>query len=233
MTLGIETLIYVALCFGILGFLARDQLVLRLLMLGSTVNYILYYALVGATPLWDPIYANFALGAANLLMIFVIAAERTSFTMSTDDLAFYRRFPLMTPGQFRRLMRAGCHSIGPRPLVREGTRVDTLYFVKDGTATVEKDGQRFVIGPDVFVGEVAFITGGTASATVTLSAGATALGWSHEALARLFRRMPSLQAALLAHLNMDMARKVARSGPPAPVPAAPPPRGHGPTHLPE
>ena len=226
MDFGIGTLIYVALAFGILGFLARDQLLLRLLMLGSTFNYLFYYGFVNDTPLWDPIFANLALGLANLTMICVIVIERSTIGMSSDEHAFYRRFPMMTPGQFRRLRRAARPVQGPAVLVRQGLPVRQLFYVHDGSVTVEKDGHRFTIGPDVFVGEVAFITGATASASVTVPETARVLGWTHDELDRLFRRMPSLRVALLAHLNADMARKVAASTPIERAAIAPPATDH-------
>lgn len=214
---SIEALVYCALAFGILAFLLRDELRLRLLYICSLNLYILYYYFAAEAPLWAPIFANGALIAANLLMIGIIVTERSTIGMSAADREFFRSFPLMKPGQFRVLRRVSRDVEGPVTMVTQGAPVTELFFICEGRAEVDKSGQRFPIGPDCFVGEVAFISGTPASATVHLEEGARAVCWSHADLTRLFRRKPSLRVALLAHLNEDLARKVAASSQPAPA----------------
>lgn len=211
--LGIETLVYVALAFGLLGFVARDELRLRLLMLCASAMYLLYYGFVNETPLWDPILANGALAAVNVTMIGIVVMERSTLFMSAPDTALYRRFPLMTPGQFRRLKRLARESSGPATLCKQTAPITSLHYIREGVAHGVKDGQSFSLPPHCFVGEVGFVTGRPASATVTIAEGTRVLSWTHADLSRAFERMPSLRIALMAQLNADMAHKVAGSRP--------------------
>lgn len=212
---SVAALVYLAFAFDVLGFLARDELWLRTLMLIGSAFYIAYYYFVADTPLWDAMLTNGALAAVNFLMICVVISERTTFAMSADNQSLYRMFPLLTPGQFRRLRRVAerIEATAPTELVRQGRRPEHLYFVIDGPVEIEKGGSLSRIPSRVFIGEVAFLTGRTASATVWVEPGASYLQWRTSDLERLSRRSPQLRVALLGHLNMDMATKVANSQP--------------------
>ena len=58
-----------ALLFYVLGFLARDEIWLRGLILIGTAFYLIYYYYAADTPLWDAIFASGVLGLANIYMI--------------------------------------------------------------------------------------------------------------------------------------------------------------------
>ena len=100
----VGVLVYVALAFGVMGFLARDELHWRGLMLAATGFYLCYYFFIAESPLWDAFIANSLLGLVNLSMIFVVIVERSTFGMSREKIDLFRMFPLLTPGQFRKLI---------------------------------------------------------------------------------------------------------------------------------
>lgn len=211
----ISLLVYLAFAFGVLGFLARDELRLRLMMLAASSLYIAYYFLISDSPLWDPIITNSTLGLVNLAMIIVVVIERTTFTMSAEMTAIYRQFPLLTPGQFRRLMRAAnIEKINePTIITQRGQPLEKLYFVLDGDIEIGKGGKTMKLGGSRFVGEVAYLTRRAASATVTVLPGASILAWRHQDLVALSERSPRLTVAMLATLNQDLVIKVANSEP--------------------
>lgn len=213
--LGVGVLVYAAFVFDLLGFMARDELWLRLLMLGASALYLVYYYVVAGYPLWDALFTNGALAAVNLVMIGVVVAERSTFTMSRETALLYQMFPLFSPGQFRKLLAAADHLTASEAveLVQEGAAPDRLFFVVDGETLVDKSGQSVRIGDRVFIGEIAYLTGDPATATVRVEPGTRYLAWHHNQLERIMRRSPSLRVALLAHLNSDLARKVAHSQP--------------------
>ena len=105
--LGVGVLVYIAFVFDLFGFMARDELWLRLLMLAASALYLVYYFIVAGTPLWDALITNGALALVNLAIIAVIVTERTTLGFSPEDAALSRLFPLLRPGQFRRLLKAG------------------------------------------------------------------------------------------------------------------------------
>jgi hypothetical protein len=213
--LNAEYFVYLAFFFALAGYLARDELWLRLLMLAASGNYLAYYYAVTDAPLWGAIATSGALALVNIGVIVVVILERTTFTMSRQVSSIYRSFDMLTPGQFRRMMRLGTVRSAEDPvrLTTEGMRVEKLYFVTEGGVTVTKHGRRAVIPARIFVGEIAYATGNVASATVEVSPGAVWVEWDQEALRSLTRRFPALGVALVAQFNVDLLGKVATSQP--------------------
>ena len=210
-----EYFVYLAFFFALAGYLARDELWLRLLMLAASGNYLAYYYAVTDAPLWGAIATSGALALVNLGVIVIVILERTTFTMSRQVSSIYRSFDMLTPGQFRRMMRLGTVRSAEEPvrLTTEGMRVEKLHFVTEGGVTVTKHGRRAEIPARIFVGEIAYATGNVASATVEVSPGAVWVEWDQEALRSLTRRFPALGVALVAQFNVDLLGKVATSQP--------------------
>lgn len=213
--LNVEYLVYLAFAFALAGYLARDELWLRLLMLAASVNYLAYYYTVTEEPLWNAIFTSGALAFVNLVMIGIVILERTTFAMSRQVAAIFRSFDMLTPGQFRRIMRYGTVRTADDTvrLTTEGMRVEKLYYVTAGTVIVTKEGRRTEIPPRIFVGEIAYATGNVASATVELAPGSVWVEWDQDRLRRLARRFPALGVALVAQFNADLLGKVATSQP--------------------
>jgi hypothetical protein len=213
--LSVATLVYVAFTLQLFGFLARDELSLRLLMLGGSVMYLLYYSFISDVPLWDALITNGALAVVNLIMIGVVVFERTTFSMARETAELYRLFPMLSPGQFRRLLRAGqaVQPISDQALTQSGTTPDDLYYVIEGPVTIRKGDHEAEVHGQLFIGEIAFLTGQPASASVSVGPGARYLRWNSDALKKLIDRSPKLHVALSAQFNKDLVGKVARSQP--------------------
>lgn len=213
--LWISGLIYGALSFGVMGFLARDELLLRLLMLAASALYLVYYYNVASVPLWDAILANSILAAVNIAVILVVVLERTTFYMSKETEALFRQFPMLTPGQFRKLLKAAreVEAVGPLSLTHAGAPVERLWYVHEGALRIGKGGRETRVETTMFVGELAFLTGAPASASVSVEPGARVLEWEAAGLRRLLRKSAKLNVALQAQFNADLVRKVTRSAP--------------------
>ncbi len=201
-----------ALCYAI-GLLIRDQLTLRLLILGGTGFYIAYYYLAPAVPLWDAIIWSVILGLCNLSVILRVIHERTLFTMSHEDRALFDRFEKLNPGEFRRLMKIGHwrEGDGSTHLTTEGEVNNRLFFVLSGDVRVEKKGKAFSIDQGGFLGEVGYLLNRPASATTIVASGGRYIEWPRGHLARLEQANPGIRIALRDIINMDMAEKVAEA----------------------
>jgi len=87
----------------------------------------------------------------------------------------------------------------------KGQHYRSMYLVTDGSVAIELDGDdgrpRTVIsGPGTPVGEIGFLQGCVATATVTADSAVGALMMDNRALAQLSRDAPALAADLLRHL---------------------------------
>lgn len=96
-------------------------------------------------------------------------------------------------------------------LIEQDQRLDHLILLLDGEAEVHADGQhRATLRPGDFAGEMSFVTGKPASATVVTKGPVDYLAWQRRDLEALYQRDPSLKDAMLGVLGADMARKLTR-----------------------
>ncbi len=208
-----DNFVHLAAGLYLVGFLFRDQIMLRALVIAGDVVFILYYLFAPAEPLWGGILWSVVFMAVNAVMIMRIAADRTHFGIEQEHLRLFQTLDTMTPGEFRRMMRSARWetATGELRLTEEGSPLSRLYFVLDGPVMIEKAGKHMTVEGGIFIGEVAFLLNRPASATVIVPAGARYVVWESVDLRRLLLRAPSLRIALDAALNRDMAGKVARA----------------------
>jgi len=208
-----ENIVHIGAFLYLAGFLCRDQLLLRAFVVVGDVVYILYFYLAPEQPLWGGIFWSIVFTLANVVMIARIVADRTPLRMSEEDRRLHGLLDALTPGEFRRLMRAGSwhRAGGPVTITHENQPLGRLTYVLDGGIAIDKAGHSFTVEPPTFIGEVAFLTDRPATATVTLSPGARYVTWDMGRLRRLLVREPSLRIGLGAALNRDMAEKVAKA----------------------
>lgn len=208
-----DNFVHAAAALQLIGFLFRDQIILRAFIIGGSIVYILYYLLAPALPLWGAMFWSAVFIGVNAVMIARIAADRTHFAISEDERRLFVTLGTLTPGEFRRFMRVGRWETAEAEttLTEEGNTLHRLFYVFDGKAFGTKGPNRFAIEPPVFIGEVAFLLSRPASATVVVEPGARYIVWESSQLRHLMLRAPSLSIALGAALNKDMAAKVARA----------------------
>ncbi len=202
---------FIAGGFFVLGYLIINQVMLRVMVLIGTGFYVLYYATVGAAPLWDAIYASLIMGVANIIGLLGLLARRSPLAVPRAHRDIYPRFHDVPPGDFRTLMR-----LGQRYTVSERVRVTNesapgrkLFYIIKGHAQAQKNGRRFTLPSHIFIGEVAFLTGRNSSATVWLEAGAEVIEWQSADLRAAAARRMRFKLALEAAISLDLAHKVA------------------------
>lgn len=202
-------LVHLAMLGYVLGFLFRDQVILRLLVLSGTCFYISYYYFHPAEPLWGAIFASVAIGSATLIGLLRVIYSRLEIGISAQHWPIFETLKGLEPGEFRRLIRIGevVREEAPVQLTEDGVRAEHLYFIISGDAEGEKSGNRFPLSSGEFVGEIGFIMDAPASATVRLPNGGVFVRWPVDALRREGERCPKLQAAFEALIGRDMARK--------------------------
>ncbi|MEM7060042.1 MAG: cyclic nucleotide-binding domain-containing protein [Pseudomonadota bacterium] len=204
-------LVYLATTMQVLGFLFRTQLILRLLVLLGTVFYIAFYYFHPAEPIWDAIYGSSLIGLANIIGLVILIYSRVPFGMSDWERELFDAMGGLEPGMFRKLVSIGQLGDSRRPIemTQEGRRPKKLYFVLRGRTTVRKGVSSFQITDRVFIGEVAFLTGVTATASTVLERGGTIVEWDSDRLRCLCKKRPALRQAFEALISRDLAAKVA------------------------
>ena len=209
-----ENIVHAGALLYLAGFLFRNQLILRALIIAGDFVYILYFYFAPAVPLWGGIFWSVMFTVVNLGMIGLIVADTMHFNLTANEKKLFGLLENLTPGEFRQLLGAGKEVLAAVPAVitREGQVLEKLYFILEGSMAIEKGGQRWPSESQTFIGEIAFLLARPATATVTLEAGAVYFVWEAEALHRLLRGSPALNTALSAIMNKKLAQKVASAG---------------------
>ncbi|WP_299395201.1 cyclic nucleotide-binding domain-containing protein [Pelagibius sp.] len=213
LALNAGLLVHAAALLQVLGFLNRGQLTLRCLVLAGNLLYIPYYYFHPDDPLLGAIFWSSVLALAGLIGILRLLHDRHQRPGDRTSESFLNIRKVLTPGEFRRLMQmAEWHTAEQTvELTREGEAVPSLYFVTSGQVEIEKDGASFASGPGVFIGEISFLLGGAATASVRAAAGTEYIAWPREALRKAILRTPALGTSMERLFNQELARKVAVS----------------------
>lgn len=214
--MALEILFHVGNAITLIAFLFRDQIQLRALMVLSMALQALYYTWLPGGPLFDPLLWKLLTIALNLVMIVIIIRDRFGYDIEADMRPLYEAIHVLSPGQFRRLIKIAVRVAGPKPILTRGTRPKELFYLVKGSADIAKDGRHLTVGAGVFLGEIAFLSGGEATADVTLSAEAEVLAWPVADLKALMAKTADIDIGIRGVLSHDLAAKTARSHLPVP-----------------
>jgi len=89
-----------------------------------------------------------------------------------------------------------------KTLTKEGARGREFMVIVDGAADVRKKGRKInTLGSGDFLGEIALISGGPRTATVTTTSESDLLVLTDRAFRQLTRQMPSIHASVLKALS--------------------------------
>ncbi|MEM6588292.1 MAG: cyclic nucleotide-binding domain-containing protein [Pseudomonadota bacterium] len=207
--------VHLALLFYVLGFLTRDELILRVQVLAGTVFYILYYYFISDIPLWEAIWGSLAIAAANIYSSYIIIHERSTFGMSASERALFENFHTLRPGHFRRIMKKAERRqiTEDTVLLTRDAPVDKLFFVYSGDVEISRGTKSAILEQGHFLGELAFLKGTAASATVVAKPGAEVIIWDQATLKKIMDKSPTISNAILALFNEDLATKLLASWP--------------------
>lgn len=202
------------LSFGLtaFSFYVRDMLLLRALAAAAGLVGIAYNYFVPGGPLWLVIFWLCVFVALNLLRIAHLLRERrrVHFTDEERELAqtVFRNFSAV---EFMKLLRlAEWREAEPgEVLARQDQPQSELALIYNGEVRVERDGAEVARGRDgMLIGEMSYIRGGAANATVTTERPTRYLVWPQRALRALLRRNPTMDVAMQSVFNVDLVRKM-------------------------
>ena len=209
--LSLDILVHIGAFLFLLAYLVRDQILLRGLIILGTVFYIVYYFFM-ETPLWSALLWNSSFVVINLIMIGVIYSDRASFVMSERERKLYQVFNTLSPGEFKKLLKIADWFDGSseEQITTAGEVPARLYFIIDGEALIARDDKKFIVGPNVFIGELAYLVRKPATATVKLTDKVVGISWKTSSLIKLLASNPQMKIAFDGLLNQDLAAKLAR-----------------------
>ena len=102
-----ENIVHVGATLYLVGFLFRDQIMLRAFVIAGDLVYISYFYFAPDMPLWGGVFWSAVFTLVNVVMIARIVADRTQFRMSAEERQLFSLLGTLSPGEFRRLIRLG------------------------------------------------------------------------------------------------------------------------------
>jgi CRP-like cAMP-binding protein len=202
------------LCYAILAF---SYIVTNICWLRSLAILALglegVYFYVGSTPpLWVGIAWALVFVAINAVQLALMARARLGVSLGDHERTLHQGlFEGMTYVAFHRLLKSGewrrCD--GGRELTVEGQPVSELYVVAEGMAKVEVNGDIVaLVQPGSFVGEMSFLTGAPACATVTTVGPCRIFSISKTRLSKLLAVDEELRTAIHRTMGRDLVYKL-------------------------
>jgi hypothetical protein len=219
----VEYLIHVANVLYVFSYSVRDILWLRLLTVVALLALIPFYY---SRDLVQAIYWNVLFLAVNLVQLYRLLLERRPVKLTVEQQRLYRGpFRALSPREFVRLLDVAAwrdYDAGAT-LVEQGSVLDGLTLIADGEVAVNVDGDDVsTLASGQFVGEVAFVTGESASASVIARTQCRCVRWRTEKLRSFLQERADIRATMQDIIGNDLAQKLrapARASSPALDPA--------------
>ena len=220
-----DIVIHLAYILTLAGYLVRDILLLRTLLVAASATMLIYFLAGMADPAWTPVAWQLVLILVNAVWVVVLLRERRGIRLSDEERelqeTLFREFSAL---EVMKLLRAGewVSLDAGDVLTRRGDPVEHLYLVNNGEVEVDRgphlNGRRIRDGG--LIGEMSFLKGVNASATVTATVPSRCLAWRQDRLRALLQRNPSMRGMVMSVIGSDLTHKLAT--PPEYAPEATP-----------
>lgn len=193
--------------------LVRQFMPLRILAIGSGIAAVLYDWFTNQPHLayWE---GAFAITNAVQLGVLIYEQKRARLTSEEESLR-QRLFAQLSVVDFHRLIRNATwvSTTEGQTLTVQGEPVSRIVVITDGATSVEVDNRVVAYcRQGDFVGEMAFVSGNPATATVRTIAATRYLMWRFVDLKQLISKHPDISTALQSVFNRNLIEKLSRDG---------------------
>ncbi len=205
-----DLLIHFAFLLTALAYVTYDMLFLRVLAVCSSLVGLGYFGIyLGRTPVlfWQILFLGI-----NSWRIIHLLRERRGVSFSEEEQELYQTiFTGFTPVEFMKVLRVGSWKTGePGTVLAEQDKpIDELIVIYNGEVAVEKNGAEVVrLRDGTWIGEMSYLQGGNASATVRVMRTTRYMAWPKGALTQLLKRNPTMDVAMQSVLSSDLIQKL-------------------------
>ena len=195
------------------AYSVRNIMILRILVVAASIFDIIYTARVVSDPwaagtdmTWNGVFI-----AVNAYQLWVLYRDsRFSYSAEERDI-FNRIFHSLSPTTFRKLLSiAEWRDIDEGTiLTKEGETVQNLYLIYQGLAVVlVSDHVVAHCGENNFIGEMSFLTGKSATASVKAAAPSRCVVWTKADLQVLVDKNEDVLAGLQMVFSRNLVDKI-------------------------
>ena len=208
---NIDYLVHSANILYFISYSVRDILWLRCLTVLACSSLIPFFYFK-PKPLMVPILWNFAFICLNIVQIGILIYERRPIRFTDDENRLFQMvFRTLTPVEFLKLLKIA-RWLEARPseqLAKKGETLDDVMVIFSGRVSVEVDGRLVAELTDgQFIGEMSFLTGESASATVKAVERTKYVAWLKKDLKLFLERNPNLSPSLQTIIGTDLVKKL-------------------------
>jgi CRP-like cAMP-binding protein len=202
--------------FALLGlsYLMTSMYWLRLVAIIGMLVGLLYFSFTGGNLVVGIVWTVLLI-LINLYQLYWLVRENLSLRLPEKEGPLLREaLSGLDDAQISRLLQAAeWKDFQPGDvLTRQDAPVDALYFLCSGRANVEVNRSLVTfLEKGSFVGEIAYLTGNPATATVVIDEAARVLKFSKMRMAKVIAADPQINGIIYQLLGRDLAMKMRRA----------------------
>jgi CRP-like cAMP-binding protein len=197
-----------------LSYILTNMYWLRIMAVVSMVLEIIYFMYTGGN-LVTAIFWTAIFICINAYQLFLLTREKLSLRLPEKEAPLLREaLSGLDDGQISQLLKAAeWKDFQPgEVLTRQDAPVDALYFLCSGRANVEVNRSMVTyLEKGSFIGEIAYLTGNPATATVVIDEAARVLKFSKMRMAKVIAADPQINGIIYQLLGRDLAMKMRRA----------------------
>lgn len=186
---------------------------LRILSIIAAIPAFAYFYLVISGPLWVNMFWTFMTICINIIQIVILIYDRREIEFSNEyeKKIYHTIFYKFVPGDFRKLLRVGKFiTVQKGQLITEfGRKVNHISIIVKGIAAVKIKNELIAYCKEGnFVGEISFISGKPATASVEALEETICLQWEQKDIHQLVKKYPHIKQEMLTVFNQDLINKL-------------------------
>lgn len=196
----------------IISMMMRTMHWLRVFAISAGMFSAAYYVTIGdpISFFWESVFT-----LVNVVQLLILFIENRRGKFSAEEQMFIDKvLKGVERVHVRRLMKLGAWTqVGEGFLmIREETEPSHLIFIVKGTAVVERRGKRVgIAGPGDFLGEMSYLSGKNATATVISQTPMRYLAFDRSALRRHLAKNIEIRHAIEAGFNRNLVEKLVKT----------------------
>ncbi|MEM7069227.1 MAG: cyclic nucleotide-binding domain-containing protein [Pseudomonadota bacterium] len=203
---------HIAYVLLIVSMMMRNMNWLRFFaIMAGTISAIFYFTIGDKVSMfWESMFT-----LVNLCQFLILQIENRRGRFSDDEATFIKCcLSDVERAHARRLMKLGAWTEVQEDitLIEEDTCPEHLKFIVSGTARVERNGRAIgEVGVGDFLGEMSYLTGKQATASVVTSQTTRYLAFNRNALRAHLDKNTEVRHALESSFNRNLVDKLAKS----------------------
>jgi hypothetical protein len=188
---------------------------LRIALVVAGILELWYFILTAPDDLIVSIVWGILFILINIFMIGLYIYERKALSLKDEEAKlYYMVYHKMEKVLYKKLMKAGHWIASPANsvLIREHEKTNTLLLLYEGKFRIDAGGKTITyLNPGSFIGEISFLTGGTATATAVSETESRLYCWDKKSLVKLLEHNPNMDVEMMKVFSSDLVTKLVKT----------------------